>query len=209
MAGLRSGGLGALEAGIVGGIYGGLDALDKGANFWTGEAIIDITGAMDCVNWDVIEEKVESIVGKYVGDFEGQNVYESELLGTYSSGKYSGFTLPNKRICVGKGVYTSCMKNGRAMVQHEFGHVLQHEIVGSEAYYNVIASESLKNCIYDQVFNTSTHSTYWTETWANYLAKEYFGKKWLGVEVLTKQMWYRYYPSRNISTELMKVKFGR
>ena len=45
------------------------------------------------------------IVGKYVGVFEGQSVFESDLLGTYSDyGGFSGFTLPDRGICVGTGV---------------------------------------------------------------------------------------------------------
>lgn len=50
LAGLGSGGLGTLEGGIAGGLIGGLDALDKGTNFWTGKTNIDITGAYACSN---------------------------------------------------------------------------------------------------------------------------------------------------------------
>lgn len=50
LAGLGSGGLGTLEGGIAGGLIGGLDALDKGTSFWTGNTSIEITGAYACPN---------------------------------------------------------------------------------------------------------------------------------------------------------------
>ncbi len=190
--------------------YTDFDALDKGTNFWTGNTHLDLEGAYSCIDWDPeglvnkLKNKTDNIVGKYVGNFEGQNVYESELLGTYSKGNYSGFTLPDRGICVGRGVFTSCTKNGRAMMQHEFGHVLQYRIVGERKYYTVIAKESLINC----TLEPSTHDTFWTETWANYLSKQHFGTKWYGFEYFKYSNRYRYYPSKNINKVLMKEKFG-
>ena len=187
--------------------YTDFDALDKGTDFWTGKTRIDLDGAYSCSGCMPSDFKIgeSTITGKYVGKFEGQNVYESELLGTYSiEGHYSGFTLPDRGICVGRGVFTSCTKNGRAMMQHEFGHVLQYRIVGERKYYTVIAKESLINCTLDP----STHDTFWTETWANYLSKQHFGTKWYGVEYFKYSNRYRYYPSKNINKVLMKEKFG-
>ena len=214
LSGLKSGGAGALMGGIVGGINGGLDALDKGTNFWTGTGKFDVTGAMACKHCDpegmidYLKNKVKTIRGKYVTNYCGQNVYESKYLGFYSSGNYSGFTLPDRGIIVGKGVYTNGGINGLAMLQHEFGHVLQYRIVGPVLYYGVIAKESLLNCGVDKVLGTNTHDTFWTETWANYLSKQYFGVNWQGLEYNTKQSFLRYYPSRGCDTRMGIVRCG-
>jgi hypothetical protein len=210
LAGLASGGIGALTGGVIGGVLGGFEALDNGTNFWTGNANLDLTGAYSCKDCDLegllskIKAKYEDIVGKYVGNYEGQNVFESKLLGTYSSGSYSGLTLPDRGIVVGKGVFTHFSINGRTLMQHEFGHVLQYRIVGERNYYTVIAKESLFNCTVDP----STHDTFWTETWANYLSKQYFGTKWYGLEKFAISTQLRYFPSKSISKALMKEKFG-
>lgn len=47
---------------------------------------------------------------KYKGMFKGQYVYESKQLGTYASGNYAGFTLPDQGIVVGDGVFSSGKK---------------------------------------------------------------------------------------------------
>ena len=209
LAGLGSGSLGALEGGIAGGLIGGLDALDKGTNFWTGKASFNTTGAMACTEGAPSDFKIGDIIDvKYKGMFEGQYVYESKQLGTYASGNYAGFTLPDQGIVVGDGVFSSGKKGGLAMLQHEFGHVLQYRKVGAIDYYDVIAKESLLNCGYDKLFGTNTHSTYWTETWANYLSKNYFGAEWLGVETLSRKNWQFYYPSKDPSRLLKFIKFG-
>lgn len=150
-----------------------------------------------------------TIMGKYVGDYEGQHVYESSMLGTYSeNGGYSGITFPDRGICVGKGVFTGCSENGRAMMQHEYGHVLQYRIVGESKYYQVIATESALNMRGVSLYNAVPHDVFWTESWANYLAKQHFGVTWHGTDVLTNQTRLRYYPAKNISRELMRKKFG-
>lgn len=209
LAGLGSGSIGALEGGFAGGLLGGLDALDKGTNFWTGKASFNTTGAMACTEGAPSDFKIGDIIDvKYKGMFKGQYVYESKHLGTYASGNYTGFTLPDQGIVVGDGVFSSGKKGGLAMLQHEFGHVLQYRKVGAIDYYDVIAKESLLNCGYDKLFGTNTHSTYWTETWANYLSKNYFGAEWLGVETLSRKNWQFYYPSKDPSRLLKLIKFG-
>ena len=206
LAGLESGSLGALEGGIAGGLIGGLDALDKGTNFWTGKTSLDLSqGYAASGNFKIGET---TVTGKYVGTYEGQNVFESSKLGSYKAANYSGVTIPERGIIVGKGVFTYRANGGMAMMQHEFGHVLQYRKVGVIDYYDVIAKESLLNCGYDKLFGTNTHSTYWTETWANYLSKNYFGDKWLGVEIFSQMKWQFYYPSRNPSRLLKFLKFG-
>lgn len=86
-----------------------------------------------------------------------------------------------------EGVFTSGLSDGQTMMEHEFGHILQYRMFGSAAYWHVIAPESLANA----TFFPSSHHKYWTETWANYLAKGHFGGNWIGGY---------YYPIKNIST---------
>lgn len=52
------------------------------------------------------------------------------------------------------------------------------------------------------------HSRFWTETWANYLSKQYFGVNWYGVDTYSSAKRLLYYPAKDISKELMKQKFG-
>ena len=64
-----------------------------------------------------------------------------------------------------------------AMMQHEFGHILESRIIGPRAYWSVIASESLCSA---SLSSCDEDHIYWTETWANYLSKRHFGVNWLG-----------------------------
>ena len=171
MTGLRSGGIGALVNGLLGGLHGGLDALNKGANFWTGNAFFNLNGVYASSGFQIGES---TITGKFVGRFEGVNVFESKSLGSINN-EFGGITIPERGIIVGEGVFTSHKKYGTALVQHEFGHILQYREVGPHAYWGIIAPESVATS-----FDDSFHRNYWTETWANYLSKGYFGKDWLG-----------------------------
>ena len=195
LAGLGSGSLGALEGGIAGGLIGGLDALDKGTNFWTGKTSLDLSqGYAASGNFKIGET---TVTGKYVGTYEGQNVFESSKLGSYKAGNYSGVTIPERGIIVGKGVFTYRAKEGMAMMQHEFGHILEYRIIGPRAYWSVIAPESLCSA---SLSSCDEHHKYWTETWANYLSKKHFGANWLG------KFFPRDYPVQNISpTNKMKI----
>ena len=188
LAGLGSGGLGTLEGGIAGGLIGGLDALDKGTNFWTGKTSLDLSkGYAASGNFGIGET---TVTGKYVGTYEGQNVFESSKLGSYKTGKYSGVTIPERGIIVGEGVFTYRAKEGMAMMQHEFGHILEYRIIGPQAYWSVIAPESFCSA---SLSSCDAHHKYWTETWANYLSKKHFGVNWLG------KFFPRDYPVQNIS----------
>ena len=188
LAGLGSGSIGALEGGIAGGLLGGLDALDKGTNFWTGNTSLDLSqGYAASGNFKIGET---TITGKYVGTYEGQNVFESSKLGSYKIGKYSGVTIPERGIIVGKGVFTYRGTEGMAMMQHEFGHILEYRIIGPRAYWSVIAPESLFSA---SLSSCDEHHKYWTETWANNLSKEHFGANWLG------KFFPRDYPVQDIS----------
>jgi hypothetical protein len=177
LSGLSSGGIGALIGGVTGGLSGGFDALDKHANFLTGKSDFDLNGAYSWSGCMPSDLKVgeSTITGKYVGKFEGQNVFESKRLGNIN-GDYSAVTIPERGIIAAKGVYTSGLSEGRAMMQHEFGHILQYREFGPAAYWHVVAPESLANA----TFYPSSHHNFWAETWANYLSKGYFGKAWIG-----------------------------
>lgn len=195
LTGLGSGSIGALEGGIAGGLIGGFDALDKGTSFWTGKTSIEITGAYAYSNCNSSGFKLneKTVTGKYVGEFEGVNVFESKNLGSLVTPESDGYyhyravTVPERGIIAGEGVFTSGLRAGQAMMQHEFGHILQYRMFGSTAYWYVIAPESFANA----TLFPSSHHRYWTETWANYLAKGHFRGLWIGgVD----------YPIKNIST---------
>lgn len=121
-----------------------------------------------------------TITGKYVGKFEGINVFENDLImGDISKGSnLRGATFPGRGIIVSKGVLTGGGNQGKALLQHEFGHILQYRMVGPKAYYTLIAPESLASAFRSEI----KHDYFWTETWANYLSREYFGANWLGAK---------------------------
>ncbi len=89
-----------------------------------------------------------------------------------------GATFPGRGIIVSKGVLTGGGNQGKALLQHEFGHILQYRAVGPKAYYSIIPPESLASACRSEI----KHDHFWTETWANYLSKEYFGVNWLGAK---------------------------
>ena len=102
---------------------------------------------------------------------------------------YRGATIPERGIIVGKGVKTSGLIKGQALLQHEYGHILQYRLIGPRAYYSVVVPESFSSALFS---SSKVHDNYWTETWANYLSKKYFGAKWLGSVV-------KGYPAQDIS----------
>ena len=57
--------------------------------------------------------------------------------------------------------------------------------------YSLIAPESLVSASYSQINSSHSHDLFWTETWANYLSKGYFGSRWLGD--------IYYYPAKQLS----------
>jgi hypothetical protein len=124
-----------------------------------------------------INEK--SIKGKYVGKFEDVDVFESSLSALGKNDYSGGITLPVRGIIVGEGTYTKFAESEwiEALMQYEYGHILQSLIVRLKAYYSVIGPESLLSATVDGVLGHS-HNTFWTETWANHLSKGYFGSMW-------------------------------
>ncbi|MBK7480634.1 MAG: hypothetical protein IPI69_13565 [Bacteroidales bacterium] len=182
-SGVKGGGIGALAGGMLGGTIGGIDALTKGTNFWTGKVSFDLSNAYGA-SGTAIGDK--TVTGKYVGKFKSINLYEAPIP------EGSATTLPGRGIILSKGQYTlnSTSRYTRELLQHEFGHILQAREVGLKAFYNVIAPESLASASMDGVGGWS-HSTFWTETWSNYLSNNHFGVN----SLLNNSAW----PAQNIS----------
>ena len=188
--GFIGGTISAITSGITSGVIGGFDALGKGANFWTGKSSFNLSEAYCAHGYKVGED---TFSGKYVGEFEGVNVFENETFfgDIGEGGNLRGATFPGRGILVSKGVYTSGRPDGKALLQHEFGHILQSREVGIKAYYSIIAPESFASAARSAVDPSYSHDHFWTETWANYLSKGYFGTSWIGPE--------SGYPAVNIS----------
>jgi len=187
-AGLSSGFKSGLMGGVTGGIMGGIDARMKDVNFWTSEGTFDLSEAYGA-SGKAIGDK--TITGKYVGRFEGVNMYEADIPG--------GITLPGRGIIVYEGAFSRGMN--MALVQHEFGHILQAGKVGLNAFYKVIAPESFASASLSQI-SSWNHDTFWTETWANYLAHNYFWTR----SLLNNAAW----PAQDISRfNLIKLLFAK
>lgn len=165
--GLKGVGIGALSGGVLGGAIGGIDALTKGTNFWTGKTTFDLSNGYAASGTAMGEN---TITGKYVGKFQDVILYEASI----PNG--SAVTLPGRGIILSKGEYTlnSTLKSTQELLQHEYGHILQAKDVGLKAFYRVIAPESLASATMDGIKGWN-HSTFWTETWSNYLSDNYFG----------------------------------
>lgn len=114
---------------------------------------------------------LDKITGKYVGKFEDANVYESKKLTDDE-----GITLPGRGIIVGKGVYTK--KENIHLLMHEYGHILQAKQDGKFVFYKNIGTPSLLSAA-KHGKNDWDHNKYWTEVFANILAKNHFqGVAW-------------------------------
>ena len=190
--GLKGGILGGLTGGLTGGIIGGVDALMKGTNFFTGVSSFDLSKAYGASGQAAGNK---TITGRYVGKFEGANLYESKMMADGAAA-----TLPGRGIILSPGQFSlnSTAEYTQQLLQHEFGHILQSKIVGLDAYYGVIAPESLWSAA-RSTYGNWNHNTFWTETWANYLSHNYFGLK----SVLNNSVW----PIQNISIQ-NAAKFG-
>lgn len=179
--GITQGGIGLFIGSLTGGIIGGIDALYKGTNFWTGTTSFDLSDNYGATGKPIGEK---TVTGKYVGKFEGVNLYEANIP------EGSAATLPGKGIILSKGQYSMNSRSlyTQQLLQHEFGHILQARKIGLVAYYSVIAKESFISACFDGI-NGWSHDLFWTETWANYLAQNYFGANSL----------INSWPSQNIS----------
>lgn len=123
---------------------------------------------------------------KYAGDFHGVAIYESPHLGRgYGSG---GIALPGWGIAV--GVDTFCHGLDIELVRHEYGHFLQKERVGYIIFYLCIGLPSLVSAWMTRWRSSWSHQAFWTEGWANQLAKEYFGDevRWMDARFPPREM---------------------
>lgn len=204
LAGLKGAGTGGLTGGIMGGVMKGSDVAKNGnANFWTGSrtAYVKSAGLSKALGYDVFAE----YKGYYVGDFEGVSIYESKKLGTYSeskSGFSGGLTLPGYGITVGEGV----LSRGYDIhtLRHEFGHILQADIVSTPVFYSKIGTRSLWSAT---INNSTTHSNYWPEKWANYLSNKYFTMKYNAMQLGPVNWDIKRFPIENISKDLFESIF--
>lgn len=155
----------ALFGGILGGVGGGISSSSKDLNFWNGTAKLDLSNGVGAHG--VITN--DPITGKYAGQFEGVDVYESAQLGTgYGSG---GITLPGRGITVGKGAFSKALDMD--LVGHEFGHTLQIKALGAVSFLKDIGIPSIKSANNHGVGGHS-HTKFWTEVWANRLSHSHF-----------------------------------
>ena len=152
-------------SGLMGGYSGYMDAQAKGVNPWTGVGKFDLSQGYSASGAPLPEGK-RTVTGRHVGKIEDVNVYESKHLGKFGEG-YSGVTIPERGIIVGRGVY----KGDWDMIQHEFGHVLQYRLWGSDLYWSEIAPTSVMS-----ILKYSDHYNTWTEWSANYLSYHHLGQ---------------------------------
>ena len=173
--------IGTFIGGAIGGIQGGLNAQDGDASFWNGNIVLDTSKGVGLHGDSVAMEKAGfgkiSIKAKYVGKYEGVNVYETKNISLGSGENSGGLTLPPNKILVGKGAYSLLAKSNAKILDlfhHEFGHILESRqwFVGMEGFYKIIAPESLAS---SSLGTTNFANNYWTETWANQLSENYFG----------------------------------
>ena len=166
--GLKSGAIGGLSAGVANGIASGIEASKMDLNFWTGTGTFNLADGVGAHN---IPISWGNITGKYVGTFEGVPIYESPSLGR---GMYSGgITLPGRGIVVGTDVFSK--KQDLWLLKHEFGHILQAKEIGVLNFYTFVGPTSLGSATRSGSWGLP-HREWWTETWANYLSYNYFGK---------------------------------
>jgi len=80
----------------------------------------------------------------------------------------SGVTTPNG------GIRMSTNQNGLEDLQHEYGHFLHANIIGSAAYFSKVVPSSLYSAFLS-TFTGTSHQSNWTEKIANNLSAAYFG----------------------------------
>ncbi|MEL6122306.1 MAG: hypothetical protein AAFR14_01190 [Bacteroidota bacterium] len=105
----------------------------------------------------------------YVGTFHQVSIYETRWMG--SDLRSAGLCLPGIGVLVGDGVYSR--RTNLSLVMHEYGHILQFRRVGWWRFYLIIGLSSLLSAV-SNGFGRG-HMSYWTEYWANHLAKSFFG----------------------------------
>jgi len=103
---------------------------------------------------------------RYVKRFEGIPIFTFNQLK-----EESAFTLPGIGIFVSPG-----SENDINLLRHEFGHILQANAGGKTLFYNHIVPMSLISATIDKYVPSYLHQRAITETTANTLSYNYFGK---------------------------------
>jgi RHS repeat-associated protein len=170
---------GAAIGGTIGGSFAGIEAKKAVVNFFSGRGNFDLSEGIGAHN---LPEGInlKNVYGKYKGNWNGENIFESANLGTYSDSKNlwsGGMTLPGRGIYVGQGVYSRNYDLG--LMMHEFGHILQARAMGNTYFYTKIAPSSLVSATKSS-YGSYSHKNHWTEVWANQLAYDYFIRGWSG-----------------------------
>jgi hypothetical protein len=157
-----------LTGGLVGGISGGVHASKNDLNFFSGKGNFDLSKGYGAHNPFA---GMKNITGKYVGKYEGVNVYETSKLGQgLGSG---GVTLPGRGIIVGQGTFSQNLDPD--LLMHEFGHILQARDIGMFNYYTKLGPASALSASQHGT-NGHNHMNFWSESWANYKSINYFGR---------------------------------
>ncbi len=111
------------------------------------------------------------MIPRYAGKFENARIYEVSYMGSGMAS--AGLALPGLGIIVGTRVFLS--DKSKILLMHEYGHFLQAQKTGWILFYLFIGPMSLLSA-YTRGFGKG-HQHFWTEKWANALAKAYFNVK--------------------------------
>ena len=182
LSGLKGAGIGGIAGGLIGGTIKGIDAVVNGkANFWDGHVDLDLSNGYGASGLGKTLMKI--IRATYTGHkFYGTNIYESSALGNVAES--GGITLPEYGIVVGEGVYDAYLStySYRALIQHEYGHILQYKqllsmnngdvSVAIDKYYSEIGKPSFLNSVGS---SSVEHANFSVEVNANVLSRNFFG----------------------------------
>lgn len=119
---------------------------------------------------------VGGVVQNYTNDNGGKYVIFTSTNGTQTT--FPGATITDYLVLPGAGVTTanggihmSRTNNGLSALQHEYGHYLQAQQLGTFYYYKRIVPASLYSAATDPAY----HNYFWTEIDANQRATAFFG----------------------------------
>jgi RHS repeat-associated protein len=171
-------------AGSTGGIItfgalsGGVGAELTGGNFWTGAVTGGIVAGLNTAfhkigtppgkkNLSPAQEaqiKARQKGGFYKNISDAKKYPGIEIYQNRNPNDDTAVTLPGNAIYIGGGYKGDELT---MVMQHEYGHYLQYKEVGMWDFYTKIGYPSLTS--------TGNHQVFWTETWANRLAYNFFG----------------------------------
>jgi len=106
--------------------------------------------------------------------YPGISIYETNQIS-------GGVTIP------GVGIFVD-NRNDKALLQHEYGHYLNYQywkltwgsVIAGATYHTFISAPSIINMGFDKALGTHTHADFFTESWADQFAKNYFGSSYVG-----------------------------